>query len=70
MYGLPVAAIALILAFESLGGLDQLAIQLFVPSTALTALFLFVLLGAWRLLSMGDALVVASGRSHWRQRGR
>jgi LCP family protein required for cell wall assembly len=67
VYGLPVLAVLVIVVVESLGGLDLLALQLFIPSTALTVLFLFLLFGAWRLLSMGDALVVASGRNNWRQ---
>ena len=60
-------AVTLIVGSQALGGLDLLALKLFVSSTALTVIFLFILLGAWRLLSMGDALLTATGRSRWRE---
>jgi LCP family protein required for cell wall assembly len=52
---------------QALGGAEGLLIQLLTPSTALTVLILIVLFGAWRLVSMGDALSAAGRDGSWRR---
>lgn len=61
IYAIPVALVVLALVGQALGGLTDLAIQLFSPAYSLTVLILLVLLGIWRLMSMAGALT-STGR--------
>jgi len=70
IYGLPVLAGALVLLLiaKFVGGLDVLAVHIFVPQTAIFVILLSVVLGGWRLGSMAHAFrggVVEQPR-HWR----
>ena len=56
-----------VVALQAVTGPEGLLIGLFTPSTALTVLILIVLFGAWRLISMGDALGTAGRRGAWRR---
>ncbi len=62
-----VFAVPVALAFAAIGvqasqGIPELALELFTPSLALTALILVALLGAWRLIAIVDAVGAAGGR--------
>ena len=46
---------------------EGVLLQLLTPSTALTVMILIILLGAWRLISMADALGTAGPRGAWRR---
>lgn len=61
LYGFPILGAALILLIQIAGGIERFAASLLDPSVALTLVILVTLLGIWRLLAMGDALV--AGRS-------
>lgn len=67
IFALPIAVVVLAVGLQALGGAEGLVVQLLTPSTALTVLILIGLLGAWRLASMGDALVTAGRRGSWRR---
>ncbi|CAN5457950.1 hypothetical protein BH20CHL7_BH20CHL7_05490 [soil metagenome] len=69
LFALPVVAVMLVIALQLSAGLTTLALSLFNPSTALTALALIGLLGVWRLISMGDAMVTAGRGRAWRRSG-
>ncbi|MGK2849935.1 MAG: LCP family protein [Candidatus Limnocylindrales bacterium] len=69
LFALPVLAVVLVLALQLRDGLTTLALSLFNPSTALTVLALIGLLGVWRLISMGDAMVTAGRGRTWRRSG-
>ncbi len=56
-----------VVALQALSSPEGVLIGLFTPSTALTVLILIVLFGAWRLISMGDALGTAGRRGTWRR---
>jgi len=59
IFGLPLLVVLIVVALQALSSPEGVLIGLFTPSTALTVLILIVLLGAWRLISMGDALGTA-----------
>ena len=59
--------VLVVVALQALASPEGLLIGLFTPSTALTVLILVVLLGVWRLISMGDALGSAGRRGSWRR---
>jgi polyisoprenyl-teichoic acid--peptidoglycan teichoic acid transferase len=67
IFAIPVAIAALALLIQSIRGLTQLALEMFTPSFALTALVLIGLLCAWRLLAIVDAAQVAGGRRAFRR---
>jgi LCP family protein required for cell wall assembly len=67
LFGLPLLAVLFVVGIQALGGAEGLLIQLLTPSTALTVLILIVLFGAWRLVSMGDALSAAGRDGSWRR---
>lgn len=67
LFALPVVAVVLVLALQLRDGLTTLALSLFNPSTALTVLALIGLLGIWRLISMGDAMIAAGRGRAWRR---
>ena len=67
IFTLPIAVVVLVVGFQALGGAERLVVQILTPSTALTVLILIGLLGAWRLVSMGDALVSTGRRGSWRR---
>lgn len=69
LFALPVVAVVLVLALQLRNGLTSLALSLFNPSTALTVLALIGLLGVWRLIAMGDAMVTAGRGRAWRRSG-
>lgn len=69
LFALPVVAVVLVVALQLRDGLTTLALSLFDPSTALTVLVLIGLLGVWRLISMGDAMVAAGRGQTWRRSG-
>ena len=56
IFGLPLLVVLVVVGLQALASPEGLLIGLFTPSTALTVLILVVLLGVWRLVSMGDAL--------------
>lgn len=68
IFALPVAAVAVVVVVQVLGGAASLFISLITPSTALTIVILIGLLGLWRLVSMGDALTNTERDRSWRQR--
>lgn len=67
IFGLPLLVVLVVVGLQALTGPEGLLIGLFTPSTALTVLILVVLLGVWRLVSMGDALSSAGRRGSWRR---
>ena len=62
LYGLPVLVVAAVLLVEIAGGFESFAATLLDASTALTLAILIALLGVWRLLSMGDAVLARRGQ--------
>ena len=64
LYALPVVGAALVAITQVLGGVSDLALEMFAPSFSLTVLILIVLLGMWRLVAMIDAGAPAGG---WRR---
>ena len=68
LFALPVVAIVLILLWQVVGGVGQMAALLLTPSSALTVVILIGLLAAWRILSIADAMTVERGRSPFRDR--
>jgi LCP family protein required for cell wall assembly len=69
LFAAPLVAIAAVVAIQALASPARLAALLIDPSSALTILILVLLLGAWRLLAIGDAMTGGAARSPWR-RGR
>lgn len=67
LYAVPVIIVAIAIGSQVLGGLTMLAADLITPTFALTILIIIVLLGAWRVLSMADALTGTGPRNGWRQ---
>jgi LCP family protein required for cell wall assembly len=67
LFGLPLLVVFFVVGLQALGGPENLLIELLTPSTALTVLILIVLLGAWRLISMGDALSSPGRSGAWRR---
>jgi LCP family protein required for cell wall assembly len=67
LFGLPLLVVLFVVGLQALGGPENLLIELLTPSTALTVLILIVLLGAWRLISMADALGSAGRGGTWRR---
>jgi len=67
IFGLPLLVVLVVVALQALSSPEGVLIGLFTPSTALTVLILIVLFGAWRLISMGDALGTAGRRGAWRK---
>jgi LCP family protein required for cell wall assembly len=66
LFGLPILALALIVAIQALVAPSSLATLLIDPPSALTVLILVVLLGAWRLLAIADAMTGQGIRNAWR----
>ena len=69
LFALPVIGVLLLVVISALGGIGQLAGLLLSPSSAMTVLILIGLLGAWRILSMVDAVSVTPGSDPWRRPG-
>jgi LCP family protein required for cell wall assembly len=69
VFAAPLVGIVLILAVKALASPAQLAALLIDPPSALTILILILLLGAWRMLAIGDAMAGLGRRHPWR-RGR
>lgn len=67
IFGLPLLLVVVVVALQAAGGPENVVIQLLTPSTALTVFILVVLLGLWRLVSMGDALNTAGRNGTWRR---
>lgn len=67
IFALPVVVVAIVLAFQLVDGMAELAVTMLAPSTALTVLILIGLLGIWRLIAMGDALLAAGRGRTWRR---
>ena len=67
IFGLPLLVVLVVVGLQALSSPEGVLIGLFTPSTALTVLILIVLFGAWRLISMGDALGTAGRRGAWRK---
>jgi polyisoprenyl-teichoic acid--peptidoglycan teichoic acid transferase len=67
IFGLPLLVILVVVALQALASPEGMLIGLFTPSTALTVLILVILLGIWRLISMGDALTGTGRRGSWRR---
>jgi LCP family protein required for cell wall assembly len=69
LFGLPMVVLAAIVAVRAVVAPEQLAALLLDPPSALTILILILLLGAWRLLAIADAMAGSRRRAAWR-RGR
>ena len=69
LFGLPVLGLLSILLLQAIGSVGELAALLLTPSSALTVVILVVLLAAWRLLAIADALTVGGVRDPLRRRG-
>jgi polyisoprenyl-teichoic acid--peptidoglycan teichoic acid transferase len=67
LFALPALVVTGLLLLQALRGLDVLAVELITPTFALTVLFLVLLLGGWRLISMIDAMTSAGTRGAWRR---
>ena len=67
IFAVPALIVAGLLLAQGLRGLDVLAIELITPTFALTVLILVLLLGAWRLISMADAMSASDGPRTWRR---
>jgi LCP family protein required for cell wall assembly len=67
IFGVPLLVVLLVVVVQALGGPERVVIELITPSTALTVLILVVLLGVWRLISLGDALTSAGRNRMWRK---
>ena len=67
LFALPVALVVIAVGMQMLGGPARLALALLTPSTALTVVILVGLLGLWRLISMGAAMVAAGRGRSWRR---
>lgn len=68
MYALPVALVTGVVLTQLADGVADFAARLVDPSVALTVVILVGALGAWRLLSMLDALAITGGRPALRTR--
>jgi LCP family protein required for cell wall assembly len=69
VFAVPVALAFGAIAVQASQGIPQLALELFTPSLALTALVLVALLGAWRTISILDAATATAGQPSNRGRG-
>jgi LCP family protein required for cell wall assembly len=67
LFALPVLSVAFILVVEAIGGVEHLAALLITPTSALTILILIVLLAAWRIVAIADAMIGFGIRSPWRR---
>jgi LCP family protein required for cell wall assembly len=67
VFAVPALIVAIVFVGQALRGLDVLAIELIIPTVALTVLVVVVLLGAWRLVSMADAMLSAGTPGAWRR---
>jgi LCP family protein required for cell wall assembly len=61
LYALPVLVVAIVVIAQFVGGVQDLALELFAPSFSLTILILIILLGLWRLVAMLDAATTRGG---------
>jgi LCP family protein required for cell wall assembly len=66
LFALPMLGIVLVVAIQALVAPAQLAALLLDPSSALTIVILILLVAAWRLLAMADAMVGLGPRNGWR----
>lgn len=69
VFAVPVALAFGSIAIQASRGIPQLALELFTPSLALTALVLVALLGAWRLIAIVDAAGATGGGRAFRVPG-
>ena len=69
LFAVPAIIAAGLLLSQAARGLDVLAVELITPTFALTVLALVLIFGAWRLISMAEAMT-AAGSSHVWRRGR
>ena len=67
LFALPLIVVLVVVALQAQSGIENIVIELLTPSTALTIVILIVLLGIWRLVSMGEALGAAGPRGRWRR---
>jgi LCP family protein required for cell wall assembly len=68
VFAAPVAVALLALILTLAGGLQHAALLLINPTNALVLFVVLGLLGALRLASIGDAVLVTGGRAAWRER--
>ncbi|HET9345140.1 MAG TPA: LCP family protein [Candidatus Limnocylindrales bacterium] len=66
LFGVPVLLILALVALQAVGGVEQLAVLLITPSSALTVLILVGLIGGWRLLAIANAMIGYGERDPWR----
>ncbi len=59
VFAIPVLVLIVVVALQSLGGIQYFAAQLIDPTFALAALIVFGSLGLWRLASIGHAAIIA-----------
>jgi hypothetical protein len=57
LYAIPVLIAAFLIVLQLVGGLERFIASMLDPTVALTLVILIGLLGAWRLISMGDAIL-------------
>ena len=67
IFAVPALIAVGIILVQALRGLDVLAVELITPTFALTVLVLVLMLGAWRLISMADAVTSSGTPGAWRR---
>src|SRR4051812_13026150 len=68
LYATPVLIAAFLVLFQLVGGLDGFIANMLDPTVALTLVILIGLLGAWRLISMGDTILAPRAGQPMRRR--
>src|SRR5690554_1782903 len=58
-------AIAVLVFLQAIAGIEQFAVLLITPSSALTVLILVALLGMWRIAAIADSMLGFGIRSPW-----
>lgn len=67
IFAAPALIAAGFLLTQALRGLDVLAVELITPTFALAVLLLVLFIGAWRLVSMADAMTASGSPRSWRR---
>ena len=65
LFAIPVIVLIVVIALQSVGGIQFFAAQLIDPQFALASLVVIGLLGLWRLASVGHAMVTAEAPGRW-----
>ena len=67
LFGIPIVIVWLIFLAQLAGGIENLAVVLFTPSSALTIAILVLLIGLWRLVAIADSMIGFGIHSPWRR---